>query len=279
MNYKICLIIAIFQSSIFAMQAPKKSVRDYLAQMGKSAQLPIQGTKLDLSNLGLTSLDGLTLIPNSAKITSVDLSNNKFTSIDSLDRYILLAMPELSNLNFSNNNIKQIAASAFQGLYNLKSLNLSHNNLESVYTWLANLHNLQSLDLSFNTIKQIETSAFNNLNNFKILNLSNNKLETVGIWLANLHSLQFLDLSSNNITSIVPHAFRDLGNLQTLLLRNNQLSKIDIPAFMGRINTPGRIALKKLNRLDFSGNPLETTREEDQALEDLLPDDTRIITS
>ncbi|KAL1514147.1 hypothetical protein ABEB36_003454 [Hypothenemus hampei] len=85
-------------------------------------------------------------------------------------------LPDLVHLNLSHNSLQTINKYSFQGLSKLKSLDLSHCNLNYVPSHLwTYLINLKELDLSFNPIKEITVDSFHGLKSLQILNIQHLK--------------------------------------------------------------------------------------------------------
>lgn len=173
------------------------------------------------------------IIPNISfqKLNRLNLSNNSILVFNNIK------CENLSSLDLSNNMIN-IIGNGLTDLKNLKSLNLSHNNVNDV-NFLKNLNKLEDLNLSFNRIQEIKNLDY--LKKLKILRLSNNKIDNMGdnfrfkhlekLYLNNnkirvvknlsyAKSLEFLDLSSNKIYKI-EQDFEQLKNLKILQLKNN----------------------------------------------------------
>lgn len=85
---------------------------------------------LNLSELHLNSLDGLSNIPNIETITYLDLSNN---NLSDLEQNHFLKMSRLTQLDLRNNSLKAIQAeNTFNGATNLEILDLDGNDLAIV---------------------------------------------------------------------------------------------------------------------------------------------------
>ncbi len=195
------------------------SIKDYLFTQPATISKRMLEHSLDLSGMGLTSLEGLDYL-------------SQFSSIYYLD--------------LKNNNLEIIPSNAFYFLPKLERIDLSHNKIHTIHPL-----------------------AFNNLNDLMKLNISHNNITTIGVWLGHLYQLTNFDASHNKISSIAPNAFRDQIFLKILLLDANKLQTINPKAFEN---------LKELSRIDLSENPLEQFNEqEEQALEDVLPNHTVII--
>lgn len=105
---------------------------------------PTQGTVLDLSNHGLTS---------------VDMS--------------IFNRTDLTELNLSHNNLKDALPSQVGQLKNLQVLNLSYNKFTGVPAEVGQLKNLLVLDLSNNQLTGLPYEI-GNLTQLQVLNVSGN---------------------------------------------------------------------------------------------------------
>ncbi len=108
-------------------------------------QLFIDGPSvtLDVSNCGLTSLDGIELLDSWNSITTLDLNYNK---IAPLSPNFFPTLPHLNALMLTNNGITTIVPHLFDTLPQLEILTLSFNKIEkldpSAFARLTNLNNL-----------------------------------------------------------------------------------------------------------------------------------------
>ncbi|MDP3889355.1 MAG: leucine-rich repeat protein [bacterium] len=195
-------------------------------------KIKLDKTKLDLSDLGLTSLDGLEKIDEKIKkgATELLLNRNRLTSIAAN------AFQGLSNLrrfHLSSNRLTSIAANAFQGLNNLQELYLSNNQLTSIAANVfQGLNNLQRFYLDNNQLTSIEANTFQGLNNLLLFYLSNNQLTSIAAnTFQGLNNLQALYLDNNQLTNIPTNVFQGLDNLQRIDLSSNRLASIAVNAF------------------------------------------------
>ena len=88
------------QRQIVEQPQVQRSIRDLLVR-GRRA-FNIHDNELDLSNLGITSLDGLNAIPRIATVRRLDLSNNQLRYIES---GIFANLLLLQYLNLNNNQL------------------------------------------------------------------------------------------------------------------------------------------------------------------------------
>uniref|UniRef100_A0A8C5GYI6 Uncharacterized protein n=1 Tax=Gouania willdenowi TaxID=441366 RepID=A0A8C5GYI6_GOUWI len=203
-------------------------------------------------------------IPNNSSFIS--LKNNFISSI----RMDLLH--HLTSLHLSNNQLGHGSQSFPDGvlspLFNLRTLNLSHNQLTSVPMGLP--PSIIELYLKGNLIKQLHERTFIGMTKLEVLDFSGNKLTNDGLGnslnvthLESLNleanqleqvpqtlpsSLKVLNLGSNLISSIKKVAFSNLKKLELLSVARNKVFEVAAGAFR---------ALSFLHQLDFSHNTLQ----------------------
>ncbi|XP_059482718.1 carboxypeptidase N subunit 2 [Neocloeon triangulifer] len=191
----------------------------------------------------------LTEFPQNLHVSTqfLDLSNNLITSLP--PRLSHLA-PQLETLILKNNLIPFVPGDTFRGLQDLRSVDLSHNQLNTslpsklfatnsrIYdlklsnnpnlTQLGDLvgANFEILDLSFCGFVSISGISFSNLTALRSLNLSFNPLKTFPDKL-NVQTLRQLDLNSCNLTSIPAKCLANLPNIQHLHISGNK--QLDLP--------------------------------------------------
>ena len=260
-------------------------IQDYtMTQMKKLKTLKLSHNKLKLfPDLSLPSLQVL------------DMSFCSF--IQELKTLVFFDLPVLSTLVMHDCGIHKIFKDAFLGLNQLKTLDLSRNQVGSSSLpaeLFAPLNQLTELDLSYNNLKQIITEKdlfkdlqglttldfsgngcsmipqeiFTALSSLTRLDLSRNSLgDSVitdvsgGKLFYGLYSLQRVMLMENHIHGLPVGFFDDLLSLQLLNLSNNQLGGWNGSAFRNSAN---------LSLIDFSWNTITAVPE--QSVMSLAPD-------
>lgn len=117
-----------------------------------------------------------------------------FTDLDKLHDY---KDNKITSLDLSHKELNEIPKDIIR-FKDLKYLNLSDNNLETLPMWLSALQKLEVLSLSGNQFVNLE-----------------------GV--QNLSSLKWLDLSKNKI-SYLPNDFVEMNRLETLIIIDNAFS-------------------------------------------------------
>lgn len=109
-------------------------------------------TALERLNLTNAQLDGLKpqYFPIASKLECIDASCNDLQSLRAVN---FQRLTQLKVANFSQNNIKFVAADAFLGLVHLEQLDLENNALTNASIGVCN--NLRELKLGNNDIKKV----------------------------------------------------------------------------------------------------------------------------
>eukprot|EP00833_Pecoramyces_ruminatium_P014079 jgi/Orpsp1_1/1188111/evm.model.d7180000062511.1 len=105
-------------------------------------------------------------------IEKIYLRDNFITTFPSQ----LLKLPNLKELDLSNNNLNSIPYGLINSLPNLKNLHLESNKITELPSQIFNLKNLKYIGLEGNNIHEIP-ETINTLNNIEEISLQNNKIE------------------------------------------------------------------------------------------------------
>lgn len=226
---------------------------------------------VDCSNRGLIRFPPQEHLP--ADVQLLLLNDNR---ISDLPTTLNIWFPDLLYLNLAYNKIERIDSGegAFDGLYNLRLLDLQNNRLSALSSFaLAGMYNLQELNLGDNQLSAVVDDAFGGLPKLETLHLNGNQLAYIqrtwwqhiptlydlslagnqlrlvqaDVFNSLVHLLR-LDLSGNQIFQINVFAFRDLNSLETLQLQNNLLRGVPSDALKPLSNT--------LKQLNLSKNPI-----------------------
>ncbi|KAJ8394365.1 hypothetical protein AAFF_G00047720 [Aldrovandia affinis] len=180
---------------------------------------------------GLTSLNTLelfdnrlTVVPSGAfeylsKLRELWLRNNPIESIPS---YAFNRVPSLMRLDLGElRKLEYISDGAFEGLYNLKYLNLGMCNIREMPI-LTPLVGLEELEISENHFPEIKPGCFRGLKSLKKLWIMNSQISLIERnAFDDVASLVELNLAHNNLSSLPHDLFAPLRYLVELHLHHN----------------------------------------------------------
>lgn len=235
------------------MSASTPDVRIEMISCRKMAKndLPLYEnvTKMELIRVPIAVLNQ-SEIPKAVQSPKVDLRQLYWTK-SHITVLQSITVPNLTELNLSDNTIQDIHQQAFEPLVSLHKLNLSHNLVEKLPERLFTKFNpLRVLSLSHNRLKILPGDVFDNLSDLEILDLSNNEINYLREDTFSTNGkLLHLDLSNNQLNTLPERLFHPLAALQHLSLYGNALIQLEAEAFC---------KLSSLMVLDIGKNPLWT---------------------
>ncbi|XP_053213413.1 protein artichoke-like [Panonychus citri] len=188
--------------------------------------LTIYNLKVIQSNL--TKIEPSTFESVKSTLRSLDLSDNKLTSLDDVIKTTEL-IHNLTRLNLSGNKINKISDKSFSKLKNLRELSLSSNGISKLSAAsFSGLKDLESLDLSSNLLNKLERNAFKELKKIKNLDFSHNQVTELGRSdLTDLINLITFNCSHNQISKLGRSLLSRNSQLKEINLSHNQLKEID----------------------------------------------------
>ncbi|XP_046354687.2 protein slit-like [Haliotis rufescens] len=170
---------------------------------------------------------GLLFIPSNIcaypNIRRLDLSGNMIVDVQDMS-----CLGKLDELKLERNLISSLKQDTFAGMFTLRILDLSQNNIHTMEVGTLGIHlpQLKSIDLSYNELETFDISNFN-LYSFCEMNLNNNKLRK----LVNNESLKtemlehrgpgMVDFQFNNLTIFPDWEQLNVGNISSLGLLSN----------------------------------------------------------
>ncbi|XP_018581575.2 leucine-rich repeat-containing protein 4-like [Scleropages formosus] len=196
-------------------------------QLGRNAIRQIEvGAFNGLTSLNTLELfdNRLTVIPSGAfeylsKLRELWLRNNPIESIPS---YAFNRVPSLMRLDLGElRKLEYISDGAFEGLYNLKYLNLGMCNIREMPT-LSPLVGLEELEISENHFPEIKPGSFRGLKSLKKLWIMNSQISLIERnAFDDVTALMELNLAHNNLSSLPHDLFTPLRYLVELHLHHN----------------------------------------------------------
>lgn len=166
----------------------------------------------------------LTTVPDrlSSEIQSIDLSNNKLTTLPS-EAFRAVGLVNLHKIFLRECDIQELHKDAFKGLQILIELDLSNNRIHSIHplTFRDNVR-LRVLLMHHNPITKLEDGLFTNMTYLQTVDMSDCHLGHIGHkTFMNVPALQHLILNGNNLVHMKIAVVELLDRLTSLVLHNN----------------------------------------------------------
>lgn len=178
---------------------------------------------LNLSRNALTNIS-VTALAQNKRLSFVDLSWNKLNTLPTMS-----VLNNVKMLNLSNNNINSIDYQPYKLPSNLVQLNLHNNNISSLnVSAFKHLQHLEVLDLSSNQISQID--GYITIPNLWKLNISNNDLIHMPTFQEG-NNIQLLSASNNVIHNITYDITGSLHSMIYLTLDHNHIQEVPRKVF------------------------------------------------
>ena len=151
--------------------------------------------------------------------------------------------PNVWSIDISGNKIMNVEGNEIHQMFsNLSILDLSRNQIRQIkHTPFFALHSLNSLFLDRNYISYIYHGGFDKLTNLTFLNLANNHLKVLNLrWFINMKSLSSLYLEDNRIERVISWMYPWPASLKRVSLNNNKIPVIlPIPKHAEMFNLDG----------------------------------------
>ncbi|CAG7869160.1 unnamed protein product [Brassica rapa] len=198
---------------------------------------PIQTVDLSSNLLQGQILNTSIYLQGAFSLISFNVSNTSFTG--PILSFMCMSSPQLSHLDFSNNDFAGQISRGLGRCLNLSVLRAGFNNISGeIPVEIYNLSELEQLSPSQSSITGKIDNNITRLKKLKLLELYSNHLEgEIPKDIGHLSSLQSLQLHVNNITGTVPLSLTNCTKLVKLNLRINRL-------------------IGNLTELEFAGNKL-----------------------
>lgn len=175
-------------------------------------------------NCTLKTIESNTFDISGNRIKNLLLQNSQ---IEMLKQKAFIGLIFLETLDLSYNDIRSVYPGTFTGIKEIKNIDLSYNKINILSDdGFLELINLEQLNIERNNIRTISTKAFNGLNKLRILKLKHNQIAEISNVFSNLTTLQVLDLEYNQLSTLSGLEFE---NLTALLELNLAMNKIQEP--------------------------------------------------
>ncbi|XP_053565059.1 trophoblast glycoprotein [Bombina bombina] len=197
----------------------------------------------------------LTVLPRDFPpyVRTLFITGNRISSLHEGAFKQLHSLEKLSNLNFSGNRLQELGSNVFSDLPNLTQLDLSNNLLENVsslaFQGAANGSNsLIELNLSNTVFNEslisllgaaLQRGALKSLNRLELA--GNNLLYLPMGMFDSLPSLKHLDLHNNSLLGLQPGIFTKLKQLETLDLSSNSFKFLENNTLFDLPKQPGLV--------------------------------------
>lgn len=169
-------------------------------------------------------------IASCAKLTTVNLLKNKFTSVP--DGFFSNC-GEITVLSLAENLIVEVPENALVGLTKLTKVHLNGNQIATLnMNIFKNNRVLVEILLSSNKFTKLDANVFKSLDKLETLDLSNNQIDEVPSF-EGCTSLKEIHLRLNKIPQLKASVFKSQTKMTKLVLANNTITEIKAESFEG----------------------------------------------
>jgi Leucine-rich repeat (LRR) protein len=185
-------------------------------------------------------------------LTEINFSNNQIKEIDENTFHGLI---NLTDINFKNNQIQIIHSGTFKGLINLKRINFDCNRLYTIDSDIFNgLTSLIEINFRINGTRELHPSTFKDLINLKSMDFRYNNIHELDRNIfTGLKNLRLAHFNFNIIQKLHPNIFNGLINLENICFGYNKIKEIYPNTFNGLINLVGILLYgNQITRFDLT---------------------------
>lgn len=160
------------------------------------------------------------------------------TYVEFIPETVVKTFPKLLAYEIWKCSVKFVGENHFQGLNELKLLNLARNKIRNVDNFaFKGLEKLEILDLSCNEIEFLPQNVFETVGKMEALYLSTNSISFLNKNIfRSMANLKKLSLSDNKIEFLNEKLFKYNKKLESIWLNNNKLNVISHTIFDGVSN-------------------------------------------
>ena len=147
--------------------------------------------------------------------------------------------PSFAGMSVDTPGMMSASDALFDGLWQVQSVQPAQSLMNLLSPDLfANLRNLRTLDLSGNNIESLDKDIFDDLPNIQSIDLSGNRLTSLPSDIfEGVPNLETLDLRDNQIRSLDASVFSGLSELRTLSLDDNTVNEREIRNLLPGLTT------------------------------------------
>jgi hypothetical protein len=178
--------------------------------------------------------------PTSNQIEQMIYPTSSFDKFEIINRQVRFlhadmfqGLKNLKYIDLNFNIIKEIDENLFRGLNELETLILLKNKIEFIpATTLRDLKNLKLFHLRENHLNKLDAKTFQGCDNLEVIYFYYNRLKSIPNDVFNgLSNLREIYLGGNFLTRLDKNLFKGLKSLRELYLSHNQISDLDDDAF------------------------------------------------
>jgi Leucine-rich repeat (LRR) protein len=196
------------------------------ADKGKCIVVMGEENVIDCNGVGFDSKKAKKIIaPSNTKV--LDWSNNHIKDVHYTWYEGLVGLKKLS---FRNNFLRTLDPHTFRGAYHMDEIDLSYNQFAALNNsgLFKKNPNIRVIKLNNNMIGELKMKVISVLNLLERFEVQNNRLKKVtGGILSKATNLAYADFGHNHIEKIATKAFTENINLKELYLNNNKLKAIN----------------------------------------------------
>ncbi|MGU4021807.1 leucine-rich repeat domain-containing protein [Listeria monocytogenes] len=225
---------------------------------------------VDVKTSGYTGLRKLTTViaknnPELVNLGQYTIRNVYFSQVASLTKVELVNLPKVRKVNLERNSINELKVTDLA----IEDLPLGENELtDTVFDNIQNLPNLKTLDLSKNQLEEVvlDKTDVENLPNLMTLNIQQN----LAIKLINVQDQpQLVDVKTSDykelsaLTTVIAKNNPELVNLGYPIMQNVYFSQVASLTKVELVNLP------KVRKVNLERNSINELKVTDLAIEDL----------
>jgi insulin-like growth factor-binding protein complex acid labile subunit len=204
--------------------------------------------------------------PELSKVKRFNVKGNR--KVKYLPENLAELMPNLFEVSVVDSGLLGVTRKNFDGLNQLKSINLSGNNIKHLEPdTFENLESLENLNLAENHMEFVEEDLFHTPKNLKKINLSDNKIHYIHpSTFKRSENLEEVFLNKNLLSVIEPSTFKQSSKLQNIDLSDNKIKTLSHKIFgekddLQTVNLLGNVCIDRTFDLQSFDEMTKTIKE------------------